>query len=689
MTTDTPSPSPSPNPNLSANPSANPDPNATQDPSSRPNPSSSPNVDPPSAPERVRFDDMPLSPEARLGLKALGYELATPVQAATFDPAMAGEDLMVQSKTGTGKTTGFGLPMIERISLEEGLVDPQGLILCPTRELAIQVAEELAELGDPKGVRVLPLYGGAPIGPQLKALTAGCDIVVGTPGRVLDHVRRRTLRLVHTHIAVLDEADEMLSMGFWEEVTAILDQLPRDRQTLLFSATLPDEIRRTAQNYMRKARSIDISRDELTVENIVNVVYETDERLPRPRNLLYVLEVERPDNAIIFCNTRDDVAVVAAFLRRQGLHALAISGDFAQKDRERIMRRMKSRELQYLVATDVAARGIDISDLSHVINYALPDFTEVYVHRVGRTGRAGKKGVAVSLVSGRDEMTYTELERLFGIEFEKRALPPHEEIMRLQAARVHADLLKTARDVELAMLIPLAEQLLQQEGAAEVFAYFLKGHFAALEAERARVPGSSSEGPGRQNAEGGSGPSRDAFDASRGDDEGQDQEPSRSRRGARRRGEDRPARDGGERRDRRDRREGSRGRRPSQDRASSDRVSSDRDSNRDRGRDRGASSGDGAGAGPAADSAGAPDRTRLFVSRGSSDGYDDRRVRQLVLDAAASPDAEAIFRVVLRRTHAFVETRSDVAEAAIAAAVRGVEREDKPVAIEPARTRGP
>ncbi|MBK8013848.1 MAG: DEAD/DEAH box helicase [Deltaproteobacteria bacterium] len=628
-----------------------------------------------STPERVRFDDMPLSPEARLGLKALGYELATPVQAATFEPAMAGEDLMVQSKTGTGKTTGFGLPMIERISTTDGLVDPQGIILCPTRELAIQVAEELAELGDPKGVRVLPLYGGAPLGPQLKALTAGCDIVVGTPGRVLDHVRRRTLRLVHSRIAVLDEADEMLSMGFWEEVTAILDQLPRERQTLLFSATLPDEIRRTAQNYMRKARSIDISRDELTVENIENVVYETDERLPRPRNLLYVLEVERPDNAIIFCNTRDDVSVVAAFLRRQGLHALAISGDFAQKDRERIMRRMKARELQYLVATDVAARGIDISDLSHVINYALPDFTEVYVHRVGRTGRAGKKGVAVSLVSGRDEMTYTELERLFGIHFEKRSLPPHDEIMRLQAARVHADLLKTARDVELAMLVPLAEQLLKQEGAAEVFAYFLKGHFAALEAERARLPGTAGDGL-RAGADGKDGDSADLAGGSAGrrDDEDEDRERSRSRRGTRRRrDEGRAGGDGGDRNERRDRREGSRTRSQNRD------AGAGRERSRDGGAPRGAE---------ASAEAVSPDRSRLFVSRGSSDGYDDRRVRQLVLDAAASQDGEAIFRVVLRRTHAFVEARGDVAEAAIAAAARGVEREDKPVAIEPARTRG-
>ena len=277
-----------------------------------------------SPPEPIKFAEMPLSTEARQGLEALGYERATPVQAATFGPAMEGHDLVVQSKTGTGKTTAFGLPLIERIRMDEQLVDPQALILCPTRELAIQVAEELAELGDPKGVRVMTIYGGTPMGPQLKGLKAGCDVIVGTPGRVLDHIRRRTLRLVHVHVAVLDEADEMLSMGFWDDVTAILDKLPDERQTFLFSATLPDQIRKAAALYLRDPQSIDISRDELTVDGIANICYERDDSLPKPRNLLYVLEMERPDSAIIFCNTRDDTSIVASFLRRQGLDALAL-----------------------------------------------------------------------------------------------------------------------------------------------------------------------------------------------------------------------------------------------------------------------------------------------------------------------------------------------------------------------------
>lgn len=581
-------------------------------------------------PERIRFENMDLSDEVRAGLDALGYELATPVQANVFAPAMEGHDLMVQSKTGSGKTTAFGLPVIEKINTDEKTVDPQALILCPTRELAIQVAEEMAELGDPKGVRVLPIYGGAPMGGQLRSLKAGCDVVVGTPGRILDHIRRRTLRLVHVHSAVLDEADEMLSMGFWEDVTRILDHTPDGRQTFLFSATLPDEIRKTAQAYMRDPRQIDISRDELTVEGIDNYYYEADERLPKPRNLLYILEVEQPENAIIFCNTRDDANVVAAFLRRQGLHALAMSGELAQRDRERIMKRMKSGELRYLVATDIAARGIDISDLSHVVLYSLPGFSEVYLHRVGRTGRIGKHGTAISLVGGRDEMTFTELKRLYNIQFEKRTLPPLEEIERLQASRVAAELVKEAREVEITSFLKLAGHLVKTEDGTEVVAYLLKLYFAKIEEERARVPVPETE------------------------------EDDRRRKKKKRR------------RDRDDEPE-----------AVAD-VPDDDDDDRGRRKRKRRSRSDSEPTLPAVDA----DAIRLFVNRGTSDGYDEHKIRQLMLDVTETSAPEAVRRIQLRRSHAFVEAETELAEAALKAVARGLEREDKPIAIERARTRG-
>lgn len=588
-------------------------------------------------PEPVRFDDMPLSAETRAGLAALGYERATPVQAAVYAPAMSGKDLVVQSKTGTGKTTAFGLPLIERIRADDALVDPQALILCPTRELALQVAEELAELGDPKGVRIMTIYGGTPMHPQLQGLKAGCDVIVGTPGRVLDHIRRRTLRLVHVHMAVLDEADEMLSMGFWDEVTAILDQLPNERQTFLFSATLPDQIRRAAAKYLKEPEPIDISRDELTVEGIENVYYERDDKLPKPRNLLYLLEVERPETAIIFCNTRDDASVVASFLRRQGLNALTLSGEFGQKDRERIMGRMKRGDLQYLVATDIAARGIDISDLSHVINYSLPDYTEVYIHRVGRTGRIGKSGTAVSLVSGRDEMTFTQLKRQFGIDWKKRVLPERDQILKLQAERVGAELIKRARDVEITSFLHLADYLAKTEGSHEAIAFLLKRHFEGVEQQREAEAREEDERQ-RKNMERRvqrvvEEPVAPAPAAAKVAPEGPRNEEEGHEKRRRRRGRDRDE--------------------------------------------------DGEGAVPLP---ALPDHVRLFVNRGKLHGFDDDKMRAFVGSLSGGDWPESA-RMVLRRTHSFVELPEAMAGVVVAASERGLEHEERPVTIERARTR--
>ncbi len=570
---------------------------------------------------------MPLSDEVRAGVQALGYEAATPVQAAAFGPAMEGVDLLVQSKTGTGKTTAFGLPLVERIQMDANLIDPQALVLCPTRELAVQVSEEVAELGDPKGVRVLPIYGGTPMGPQLAGLKSGCDVVVGTPGRILDHIRRRTLRLVHVHVAVLDEADEMLSMGFWDEVTSILDRLPSKRQTFLFSATLPDQIRRAASKYLRDPVQVDISRDELTVENIENIAYFRDDSLPKPRNLLYVLEVERPESAIIFCNTRDDASVVAAFLRRQGLNALALSGDFGQKDRERIMNRMKRGELQYLVATDIAARGIDISDLSHVFQYSLPQFTEVYVHRVGRTGRIGKKGTAISLIGGRDEYTKTELERDFSVNFEVRSLPPRDEINRLHAKRVAGELLEVARDVEITAFRPLANHVKEVESGTEVIAFLLRHYFSVVEDQREK--------------------------AARAEDA-------------------RLAKEAEARKKRR-----------MSGRTESVEVEDDEDRKRKRKKKKRKDDDERRDAAPEPSG----DRVRCFVNRGERDDYDEEKVKALVIDVAGSGDAGELGRVQLRRSHSFIEIPEAIAAPAINAAEKGLEREDKPLIIERARTR--
>src|SRR5437870_8718863 len=379
------------------------------------------------------FTDLPLSEELRKGIAERGYTTPTPVQAAVFAPILEGRDLIVRSKTGTGRAAAFGIPLLERIAA--GTRKASALVLCNTRELALQVSQELEALARHKYISVIAVYGGAPMGTQTQALQAGAEVIVGTPGRVYDHIRRGTLKLTDTRIAVLDEADEMLSAGFYEEVTRILDHLPADRQTLLFSATVPPDIEHLATKYLRHPETILLSGDVYTVEHITNIIYYVVDQYPKPRNLLYLLEREDPENAIVFCNTRTDTELIANVLNRNGLDAELLNGDLPQKERERVMGKVKRGELKFMVATDIAARGIDISDLSHVINYSLPEDPSVYLHRVGRTGRIGKKGTAISLVSGAELNTLSVPEQRYGIRFEVRSLPTPAEARGLRTEK--------------------------------------------------------------------------------------------------------------------------------------------------------------------------------------------------------------------------------------------------------------
>src|SRR5262245_40504653 len=350
-------------------------------------------------PKPPSFDDLGLHPDVKQALDDMGYFRPTPVQTAVFAPVTAGKDLLVQSRTGTGKTTAFGLPIINRMVPTHRA--PQALILTPTRELALQVARELTQIGKHRGILIECVYGGAPIGKQIKALRDGVHVIVGTPGRVLDHIGRRTLDCRAVSTFVLDECDEMLSMGFLEDIERVVSHLPDRKQTLLFSATMPDEVTRYARRHMRMPEQISLSRDGISVAEIHHAYYIIS-GIARSRDLLKILFAEEPESAIIFCNTRDETTMVARFLQKQGLDAEPLSSDLAQSDRERVMGRMKAHSLRFLCATDVAARGIDISDLSHVINYSVPEAPEIYVHRTGRTGRAGKKGTALSLVGPRE-----------------------------------------------------------------------------------------------------------------------------------------------------------------------------------------------------------------------------------------------------------------------------------------------
>jgi ATP-dependent RNA helicase DeaD len=432
------------------------------------------------------FAAFPISDPLRAAIAALGYEKPTPVQAATIEAALAGHDMLVQSKTGSGKTAAFGIPLLERLAA--GVASPgmpRALVLLPTRELAHQVAAELRNLAIHKETRVLAIYGGVPMGRQIAALKAGVEVVIATPGRLLDHIRRGNMQLTELQAVVLDEADEMLSMGFWDDVTELLKLTPKSRQTMLFSATLPYEVAKAAAQFLREPTKVDLSGTDLTVAGIENCIIHVVPDLPKPRQMLYALEYAQPTGAIIFCNTRSETDVLAKYLTQSGLVAEPLSGNLKQKERDQVMGRIRRGELRYMVATDIAARGIDINDLSHVFNYSMPEFTEVYVHRVGRTGRAGKVGMAISLVDGRGLGTLTQLEKSFGITFTEVVLPPEDQVLRARSLRMIKELADKASMAEVSNHLPVAQDIVGGEQGAQIVAFLLKSYFnAAAEARR-------------------------------------------------------------------------------------------------------------------------------------------------------------------------------------------------------------
>ena len=433
----------------------------------------------------IGFDDLGLSPEVRRAVAERGYTHPTPVQAKAFKPVLEGRDLICRSKTGTGKTAAFGLPLLERIDPQDKVV--RALVLCPTRELALQVAAEIADLAKYRGVKVAAIYGGTSMKAQEDALEAGTQFIVGTPGRVYDHIRRKNLRLEDCRHVVLDEADEMLNQGFYEEVTRILDHLPDGRQVLLFSATVPPDIQNLIAKYIRDPEKLLMSGDVFTVDHIHHVRYDVSDNFPKPRNLIYLLEMEEPDSAIIFCNTRDDTSLVTAVLNRNGFDAELLNGDLPQKERERVMGKVKRGEVAFMVATDIAARGIDISDLGFVINYSLPEDPAVYLHRVGRTGRIGKKGVALNLVSGREIGTLSALEKQYKISFEKKPMPDPAEALRLWTERHVREIKDVATGGVYEAFLPLAGSLRQRQDADDLIAFLLRYFFSRHRMEKAQA----------------------------------------------------------------------------------------------------------------------------------------------------------------------------------------------------------
>ncbi len=379
----------------------------------------------PAAPT-ITFAEMGLHADVLRALEEMGFSAPMAVQSATLPLIAAGRDLMVQSRTGSGKTAAFGIPFANNIVRPEDKF-VQAIVLLPTRELALQVAAELARICANRQIAVIPIYGGAPMGRQVEQLHAGGQIVCGTPGRVLDHLRRGTLRLDRVRCAVLDECDEMLSMGFQEDIEDILEKTPAERQTLLFSATVPEGIQRLSRRYLRNPEFLKLSADFIGVHDIKHLYYSIP-ALHRENELLQILAFEEPVSAIIFCNTREETGRVAEFLRQHGHDAEAISSDLSQSDRERVLGRMRAGGIKFLVATDVAARGIDIENLSHVFNYTFPESPEIYIHRTGRTGRAGRKGTAVSLIGPTEVGSFYYLKLLYKIKPDERSLPSEAEI---------------------------------------------------------------------------------------------------------------------------------------------------------------------------------------------------------------------------------------------------------------------
>ena len=369
------------------------------------------------------FDVLGLRPELLAALTTLGYEEATPIQASAIPPLLEGRDLLGQAATGTGKTAAFALPLLQRVARGEG--PPRALVLVPTRELAEQVSEATHKYGRDLGARVLPVYGGTPFGRQVKALERGVDVVVATPGRALDHLSRGTLRLDAVQVVVLDEADEMLDMGFADDLEALLGAAPEGRQTVLFSATMPPRIEAIADTHLRDPVRIELGGAATGTEGapLVRQVAHVVSRAHKAAALGRVLDVEAPAAALVFCRTREEVDGLAETLNGRGHRAEALHGGLSQDQRDRVMGRLRSGAADLLVATDVAARGIDIDHLTHVVNFDVPAAPEQYVHRIGRVGRAGREGAAITLAEPRQHRLLKAIERVTGRPIPVERLP--------------------------------------------------------------------------------------------------------------------------------------------------------------------------------------------------------------------------------------------------------------------------
>lgn len=391
----------------------------------------------------------------------MGFEEMSPIQAKAIPAVMEGRDVIGQAQTGTGKTAAFGIPMLQKVDPKDKHV--QAVVLCPTRELAIQVADEVRKLSKyMHGVKVLPIYGGQDIVKQIRSLKSGAQIVIGTPGRVMDHMNRKTVKFDHVHTVTLDEADEMLNMGFREDIETILKAFPEERQTVLFSATMPQAIMEIARQYQKDAQLIKVVRKELTVSNIEQYYFEVAPK-SKEEVLSRLLDIYNPKLSIVFCNTKKQVDDLSAALKGRGYFAEGLHGDLKQQQRDRVMDNFRKGRVEILVATDVAARGIDVDDVDVVFNYDLPQDDEYYVHRIGRTGRAGRGGLALTFVSGREVYKLKEIQRYCKTKIIAKKVPSLNDVKNTRIENIFEQVGEMINGGDLSNLINLVEERLNNE----------------------------------------------------------------------------------------------------------------------------------------------------------------------------------------------------------------------------------
>ncbi len=419
--------------------------------------------------ETLTFGNMGLKADLLQMIETKGFEEPTPIQVKSIPPALEGKDVMGQAQTGTGKTASFGIPMLNKIVAGKGV---QALVLCPTRELAVQVAEEISSLGTKLRIRALAVYGGQSIEFQIRALQRRPEIIVGTPGRLMDHMNRGTIRLTGLDFVVLDEADEMLDMGFLPDIEKILAACPEERQTFLFSATLEDEIRRLGTTFMKDPEVILIESPELTVPLTTQYYYEVNPR-QKVETICRVVDVDRPPVSLIFCRTKKGADELSRVLNSRGYAADALHGDMSQRERDSVMERFRHGKVYILVATDLAARGIDVEQVTHVFNFDIPEDPDSYVHRIGRTGRAGRTGTAITLVEPRQIRQLRMIEKHIGRRIERQALPSLKDAIASRKDAILARIAEAAQG-EMGIYEDIAQKLLEDNNPRQILAAAIK-----------------------------------------------------------------------------------------------------------------------------------------------------------------------------------------------------------------------